>query len=408
VQQLLDAGHAYRCFCTSERLDALREEQRKKKKSTGYDGYCRQLTAEDVQAKLEKEEPYVVRFKVPADRYEVVAHDAIVGEVKFKRNEFDDHILVKSDGFPTYHLAAMVDDHLMEITHIVRGVEWISSIPKHVFLFEAFGWQMPALVHLPVLLESSGGKLSKRQGAVSTIAFLREGYIPEAVLNFLMLLGWAPKDERDIISLEEYVDEFDIGSLKPSSPIFDRKKLLWINGKHLREMPLAELVTRFIDWLNKFSEISETFRTQINMLYENSSEKFLAILGLVQTRSKLYTELAEHFRFFVEHPTPNYDFPAIKGLKRYEASVLLNAGKQIQMLMTSLGKATTWQHSNWEQGIRAIAEQFEMKHGDVFMLLRIMIVGQPQSPPLFEAMQLLGEKIVNQRIADYLQNFSIS
>jgi glutamyl-tRNA synthetase len=236
--ELVEKGSAYYCFCSEERLEKLREEQRAQKSPvTKYDRYCLTLTKEEIEKNLKDGVPYVIRLKVPNDR-EIEVEDLVLGKLKFPSNDIDDQVLMKSDGFPTYHLGVVVDDHLMKITHILRGREWLPSTPKHVLLFEAFGWTPPKFVHLPLLREvDSTKKLSKRTGSVGALDFLQEGYLPEALLNFMMFLGWNPGTEKEIYSLDEFVKDFSIEKIQTSEmAAFDRQKLLWINGMYIRNM----------------------------------------------------------------------------------------------------------------------------------------------------------------------------
>ena len=215
---LLESGHAYRCFCTPERLAQLRAEQEKTKQSVGYDRCCRELTEEQIQKNLADGIPYVIRFKVPHGRT-IVFEDKIRGVIQYSSDILDDLVLIKSDGFPTYHMASVVDDHLMEITHVLRGDEWIASTPRHVLIYEAFGWTPPVFAHLPVILSPDGGKLSKRKGAASVMDYKRAGFLPEALFNFLALLGWAPGDSREKMSVEELIGSFALEQVSPKASV---------------------------------------------------------------------------------------------------------------------------------------------------------------------------------------------
>lgn len=238
--ELIEKGYAYYCFCSKERLDHLREEQRIKGQVPKYDGLCRSIPLEEARERIANGEDYVVRLKLPHDR-DITFYDAVRGKVTINSNEIDDQVLMKSDGFPTYHLAVVVDDHLMKITHIVRGEEWLPSTPKHVYLYEAFGWDVPEFVHLPTVLNRNRKKLSKRQGDVSVEDFKNRGYLPEGLVNYLALVGWSSEDGKEILSLEEMVEKFSFERVGKSGGIFDTEKLNWVNSHYMKEYDLDEL-----------------------------------------------------------------------------------------------------------------------------------------------------------------------
>ena len=235
VDQLLESGHAYHCFCDKERLDNLREEQRAAGKIPKYDGKCKGLTKEEAEEKVANGEEYVVRLKMPKNQ-DLEFDDLVRGHISINSKDVDDQVLLKSDGFPTYHMAVVVDDHLMGITHAVRGEEWISSTPKHVYLFEALGWESPKYVHLPTVLNSNRKKLSKREGDVSVEDFQKSGYLPEGLVNYLALVGWSPEGNEEIMSLEEMEKQFSFDRVASAGGIFDRKKLDWVNSHYMKQL----------------------------------------------------------------------------------------------------------------------------------------------------------------------------
>jgi glutamyl-tRNA synthetase len=247
VQRLMDSGHAYRCFCTSERLDALRKEQMTQQVPTGYDGKCRHLSQEESDERA-KQEPFVIRLKTP-DEGLCEFKDIVRGDVTIAWSQVDDQVLVKSDGFPTYHLANVVDDHYMEVTHVIRGEEWLPSVPKHLFLYECFGWDAPQMAHLPLLLNADRSKLSKRQGDVAVEDYLNKGYTPDALNNFLALLGWNPGGKNEIYSMDELIEAFDINKITKAGAVFDVKKLDWMNGQYLKNMPNDKYLKEARQWL---------------------------------------------------------------------------------------------------------------------------------------------------------------
>ncbi len=240
ANDLLQAGHAYRCFCTRERLEVLREEQRKTGQPPRYDRHCLDLPDDEVQARLAKNEPSVIRLRVPEGQTTV--HDAIRGDVVFDHAEVDDQVLLKSDGFPTYHLAVVVDDHDMKVTTVIRGEEWLPSTPKHLMLYAMFGWTPPRFAHVPLLLNADKSKLSKRQGDVAAEAYLERGYLPEAIVNFVATLGYNPTGDREIYTLKELIELFRLEEVKPSGAVVNFEKLDWLNRQYLQHMPVAKIV----------------------------------------------------------------------------------------------------------------------------------------------------------------------
>ena len=234
IQELLDTGKAYYCFCTKERLDEVREKQKAAGETPRYDGHCRDLTKEEVEAKIAAGEPYVIRLKLP-ENHVIKFTDLVRGETEFNTNDLDDQVLIKTDGFPTYHFAVVVDDHLMKITHVIRGEEWVSSTPKHVYLYEAFGWEAPKFVHLPNILNKEKKKLSKRQGDVAVEDFKKKGYLPEGLVNYIALVGWSPEENKEIFSMEELEQAFSIERVSKSGGVFDTEKLNWVNQHYMKD-----------------------------------------------------------------------------------------------------------------------------------------------------------------------------
>ncbi len=274
AEQLVGEGKAYYCFCTSQRLEKMRAEQTAQKIITHYDKTCRNLSAEEIETNLKNNIPHVIRFKSP-DSGETLFDDLIKGTVKFKNRLVDDYILLKSDGYPTYHLASVVDDHLMEITHIIRGEEWLSSAPVHKLLYEAFSWDAPYFAHLPNILGTDKKKLSKRTGDVAVSLYMEKGYLPEAIINFILLLGWNPGTEKEIFNREEMIAEFSLDKVGKSGAIFDLAKLDWMNGHYIRSISLDELTMRCIPYLVKAGMIEEIIndKFQISNQFQNPNFK---------------------------------------------------------------------------------------------------------------------------------------
>ena len=243
VRKLLDEDHAYPCFCSTERLDNLRDEQRANGETPRYDGLCRRLKKEESARRVVSGETHVVRMKIPEIPETLVLNDLIRGRVSIETSQTEDQVIVKSDGFPTYHLAVVVDDHLMQITHVVRGEEWLPSFPKHLLLYRYFGWDPPEFAHLPLILNSDRTKLSKRQGDVAVEDFRDQGFLAETLVNFISLLGWSPADDRELFTLAELIEEFSFGRVNKSGSVFDREKLNWMNQQYIQNLDQQDLET---------------------------------------------------------------------------------------------------------------------------------------------------------------------
>lgn len=360
--ELVSKGHAYYCFCSKERLEEIKKKQLEEKRLPGYDRNCRNLSDEDVSQKLKQKKPYVIRLKVP-DGEQIVFNDLVRGEIRTNSITLDDQVLLKSDGFPTYHLAVVVDDHLMEITHIIRANEWIPSTPKHVLLYQFFGWKMPAIAHLSVFLSPDGqGKMSKRKGSVSARAFLEDGYLPEAMLNYLMLLGWNPGGERELFTLSEFVEEFDLKNLNKSNQKFTYEKLDWFNQQYIRSLDDVTLGLR----IAKFSKRDEA--------------EISKTLPLVKDRMVTLKDFDELTAYFFETPTIEPDL-----LKKYPESI--NVLNHVIEILDKI-----WDGKTLEEKARVYCSENNIKVGDYFMILRIAVTGKPNTPPIWEVMEVLGKK----------------
>ena len=376
--RLLEDGAAYRCFCSSEELSELRKRQQKAKLPTGYEGKCRAIGPDEAATRAESESS-VVRFRMP-DEGSTSFTDALRGEITVQNSTQEDFVILKSDGFPTYHLAHAVDDHAMEITHIVRGEEWIPSAPRHVRLFEALGYELPELIHNPVILGPDGGKLSKRHGAKSVLEYAEDGYLPDAVLNFLAMIGWGLDDHTEIISREQLLESFDLHDLNPSPAGFDTQKLEWMNGVYLREMPEDEL--------------SELFAVQLERTLPGDVARPLdrgfveELTPLVRERVKLLTELTPMVDFFFQREIETPPADELLG-KRYRKrpEVALAA---LPAIADAIEALDGWSTEAIEERLRALAEELDEKPGDLFMLCRLAVTGKAITPPLFETMEIVG------------------
>jgi glutamyl-tRNA synthetase len=373
AKQLVAAGQAYYCFCTKERLEKLREEQRAAHLPPKYDKHCRNLSADIVAKKLAAGESTVIRLKVP-ENSTVTFTDLLRGQISIATSEIDDQVLLKSDGYPTYHLGVVVDDHLMQISHIIRGEEWISSAPKHVLLYEAFGWPKPVFAHMPIFLSPDGkGKMSKRKGVVSARSFLERGYLPEAMLNFFMILGWAKPDQEEIMTLEEYIAEFDPKDMSSKSAAFDLKKLDWLNGVYIRKLPVSELKMRLQPFLPT----------------DFPQAKFDEILPLVVERLVTLADIEPLTEFFYRQPTVD----KTELLKKADSQLVM---AQLKETIDQLTALKTWTTEQLETIIRGLQEKHQWHRGQYFMMLRLAVTGKTATPPLFETLAVLGQtEIVN-------------
>ncbi len=386
AEQLVADGKAYYCFCTKERLQKLRDSQRAQGLPvTKYDKHCLNLPPEEVQRRLAAGEPHVIRLNVPANR-EITFHDVVYGDITVNSNDIDDQVLLKSDGFPTYHLAVVVDDHLMGITHVMRGMDWIPSTPKHVLLYEAFGWKMPVYIHLPNLKElGAGKKLSKRYGSVFAIEFLKEGYLPEAVLNFLMFLGWNPGTEKEFYTLEEFIQDFSIEKIHKTDLVsFDRDKLLWMNGQYIRRLDDVALLNRLRNWSHDFS---------VDLGVGNAPDSYvLQVLALVHERMKLLKDFPEFSSYFFKAPEVDSEL-----LVRYAKSSE-RTHHILETFLELLSKTDDWSVENLDKLSHRHLEKFGYKPKEAFMTLRVALSGRKATPPLFDLMHVLGRTEVIGRV----------
>ncbi|MCL5004311.1 MAG: glutamate--tRNA ligase [Patescibacteria group bacterium] len=373
--ELVEKGHAYYCFCTPQRLDELRKEQAAAGRQPMYDGACRNLSTAEILSKLAAGN-CVIRLKVP-DSGQTSFDDVVRGKITFENSLIDDQILLKSDGFPTYHLAVVVDDHLMEITHVIRAEEWLSSTPKHVLLYNFFGWTLPVFAHGPILRNPDRSKLSKRKNPVWASWYKEQGFLPEAVLNYLMLLGcsisnWSIPDGGEIFSMEVMERNFKLEDLRPVGPAFDLKKLEWMNGEYIRKMDNAQLTIDISNYLKEFSR---------NLILQTLEPSDLQTsIPLIKERMRRLTDFEPLAGFLFERPS----------LFNHSEQGKESHLSQIRDVLESL--ARPWSKDSWEKGIRQLAEEGGVKAGDLFMELRVAISGNKVGPDLFESVKFLGEE----------------
>jgi glutamyl-tRNA synthetase len=384
TQQLIDQGAAYRCWCTAERLEAMRQQQRQTKQPMRYDGHCRDLTEAARNTLMQQGLPAVVRLRVPTAGVTVV-HDAFREPITFDHQQIDDQILLKSDGFPTYHLANVVDDHLMRISHVIRAEEWISSLPKHVLLYQAFGWEPPVFMHMPLLRNPDKSKISKRKNPVSLEYYERQGYLPDAMCNFLALMGWSMPDDREIFSLDEMIKEFTFDRISLGGPVFDLHKLDWINGMYLRKLSQEELTHRLYEQV-----IAPKIQRLTDMAYAQ------AITPLLQERLHTLSDFHQMAAFFYDEPLA------------YDPSTLIPKGRNPRDTAKTLSEVSealqrydgAWQAAELETFMRTYLEGAKWDARSLFMTLRIAVTGRTASPPLFSTMQALGKDICLTRLED--------
>jgi glutamyl-tRNA synthetase len=379
VERLITSGAAYPCFCSKERLDAVRAEQRAAKLDIGYDRHCRSLSQSEAAGRRASGEPHVIRLAMPTDG-ETVVHDLLRGDVRFTNAGVDDQILIKSDGFPTYHLANVVDDHLMGITHVIRAEEWISSLPKHVALYRGFGWQLPVLCHLPLLRNPDRSKISKRKNPVSLNHYRRAGFLPEAMLNYLAMMGWTMPDGREEFSLDEFVDALRLEDISLGGPVFDLDKLTWLNGKHLRQLSPEQLVDRLREGL-----LSGSYLRQI--------------APLVHERINTLEEFIEYAEFFFVGSV-SYDEKATNKLVAKQRTAPETAKALRVLLEEHLDPVLEWKAETIEDAARSYCEASGWTPKQLFMPIRIAVTGKAATPPLFETMQVLGKEVCRRRLQD--------
>ena len=374
ARQLVEAGHAYYCFCTAERLSRLRAEQSKHKERLGYDRHCINLPAKEVQQRVASGERCVIRLKMPRQGTCVV-RDRLRGTVELDYAQSDDQVLLKSDGFPTYHLAVVVDDHHMRITHVIRGEEWITSTPKHLVLYEAFGWDPPEYMHLPLLLNTDGTKMSKRRNPTSIEYYRRAGYLGDALLNYLALMAYPPLCEEEKFSLAQLSEHFDAERINLGGSIFDLEKLNWLNGRYVREDRTAEqIMDEMKAWL-----LNDEFIAQI--------------VPLLQQRMETLGDFMPKAAFFLAREvSPEVDDLVPK--KR-------TADDTVQMLQTAiwtLEAVLEWDRAHVEEAVRSVAQYWEWPVRDVTVPLTAALAGSRVGPPLFDTVLLLGQDTVRMRL----------
>jgi glutamyl-tRNA synthetase len=384
AERLISQGDAYYCFCSPERLETMRAEQARRKVPPGYDRHCRNLTPEQIKEQQAKGIIPVVRFKMPLTG-QTEFDDIIRGRVRFENSTIDDFVLLKSDGYPTYHLASIVDDHAMHTSHVIRGEEWLSSTPRHILLYRAMGYQPPFFAHLPMILGPDRAKLSKRHGATSITEYRDQGFLPEAMFNFLALLGWSLDDKTEIISRDELVKNFSLERISQTAAIFNQEKLAWMNGIYIRQLSAEEFVRRALPFLE--SGLPASIKRPLDPEYIRK------VMPLIQERVRLLTEVAELSLFFFEEKL-EYE-PSMLIEKKMDAGGTLRA---LEVSMERLVPLESFEAGALEAVLRPLAEELGLKAGQLFGTLRVATTGRAVAPPLFETMAILGKERTLERI----------
>ncbi len=388
AERLVQEGYAYYCYCTSDELALMRQEQQQKREPIRYNRRCRHLSQAEHQANGGK--PRVVRFMTPLEGDPITVHDTIRGDVAFDPSSLDDFILLKSDRYPTYHLANVLDDHTMQISHVLRAEEWLPSAPRHVLLYRALGYEPPQFGHLPMILGPDRTKLSKRHGATSLLDYRNAGFLPEAVRNFLALLGWSLDDKTEIFSMEELVQHFSLERVGKSAAIFDSEKLTWMNGVYLRQLPADGLAKRLAETLQLYIQ-----HHQPPIQTPPSQEYMETVVPLVQERLKTLNqeEVWDLCSFFlVETPEYQVDPPVPKGLDIEATRVA------IQAAIDALRPMSLFDAETIEQVLRPLTEQLQLRTRELFGAIRIAVTGRTAAPPLFDTLAVLGKDRVLARL----------
>jgi nondiscriminating glutamyl-tRNA synthetase len=379
ARRLLDAGKAYRCFCTPEELDSMRRKSSAEGKDSSYDRRCRALTEQEIAQRLREDKAFTIRMKVPLVG-QMEFTDLIRGEISVHYDAIDDQVLIKSDGFPTYHLANVVDDHLMGITHVIRGEEWLPSTPKHRLLYEAFGWETPEFAHLPLLLNADRSKLSKRQGDVAVEDYRHKGFLPAALLNFVALLGWNPGDDRELFSLSELEQAFTLERVSKSGAVFDVEKLKWFNGQYMRTLPAGELAALCAPWMRAAGfDTSDEPRTE-------------AVASVFAGYLSLPSDIVPYLRFLTITTVT---------IEREEDRAVL-ASTDAQKVLSRFASLAEMQEPWEREAIKAMIKQVQQETGikgkSLFLPLRLALSGEEHGPDLGVIAELLGRETCLRRV----------
>ena len=402
AEKLVEKGEAYYCFCTSERLQKLRDRQVAMKQAPGYDGHCRNLTAEEVKSKLEAGEAYVIRLRMPYEG-ETIVKDELRGNIIFENSKIDDQVLLKSDGFPTYHLANIVDDYLMGITHVIRAEEWIASTPKHIQLYKAFGWEEPKWYHMPLLRNADKTKISKRKNPVSLNYYREEGYLREGLLNFLALMGWSLSGDKEIFTLDEMIENFSFDRISLGGPVFDLVKLGWVNNHHMRLKDIDELTKLALPYY-----IAKGYYKDEN-LSEVEYNKLKRIVEITREGAQTLKELPELSSIYFED---EFELPIIdetmnkkerKSIEKLKSSLEAEIGKKsIGLFVEKMSKQN---EDVSEEEAKTILTELQEELGEgpgaVIMPLRAVVTGKARGADLYTVISIIGKKRTLDRVARF-------
>lgn len=377
AEQLINDGKAYYCFCTKERLESLHSDKGGEEFG-GYDRHCRDLPKGEVQRLLDAGTPYVIRQRMPIEG-STTFHDVVYGDITIENRELEDQILIKSDGYPTYNFANVIDDHLMNITHVVRGCEYLTSTPKYNLLYEAFGWDVPTYVHLPLIMgkneDGTVSKLSKRHGSTGFSDLLKEGYLPQTIVNYIALLGWCPKENREVFTLQELAENFSIDGISKSPAVFDYDKLSWFNGEYIRAMSLDE-----------FTKIAMPYYKSV---FVDVDLNWQVLSTILQPRVTQLTQIPEMIGFFKELPDYSSDFFVNKKSK----TNLENSVVMLQEAIAVLNEIPDWSVDTIHENLMALAQKLEVKNGTLLWPVRIAAAGMMVTPGgAMEILAILGKE----------------
>ncbi len=389
AQELLDKGVAYKCWCSKERLDQIREKQRAAGLPTGYDRHCIKISDEERAKLVAEKEPFVIRLKVKREG-KTGWNDIVRGWTEFENKLIDDQVLLKADGWPTYHLANVVDDHMMTISHVIRGEDWISSTPKHIMLYEGFGWDPPQFAHLSLLLGPDRSKLSKRHGTTNFMDFVAMGYLPHTIFNFLSILGWSPGNDQELLTVEETIEKFTLEGCLKSGAVFDHEKLNWMNGYYIRHMSVEDLTNYCLPYLQEAGLLPVEITPEQKLYAEQ-------VIALEQERMKLLSEAPTVTEFFFKEE-PEVDSKAWDKWmgKDYVPTILQREVELFSVI-------ENWNHDEIEAVIRKVAEEKELGAGNIIHPTRVALTGRTIGPGLFETIVVLGKDRVLKRLEKTLE-----
>lgn len=388
ASQLLREGKAYYCYCTPEELELRRQQARREKRPPKYDGRCRQLSPQQKEVYEKEGRKKVVRFKMPSEGT-TEFNDLIRSKVVFQNSLLDDFVILKADGMPTYNFAVVIDDALLEISHVIRGEDHISNTPRQILLYKALNLPMPQFAHLPMILGPDGTRLSKRHGATAVEEYQRQGYLPQAMVNYLALLGWATEESQQIFTKNELIEKFSLKRCTKSAAIFDPQKLLWMNGIYIRKIGITELTNQAMPWLKEKRLVSDRLSPQEEAYLQRA-------IALEQERAKLLSDFPGLIEIFLQEEV-KYEEEALDALKKRDTSLF-----SLQQMTELLKKVEPFTAPKLEEAIRGFAKAKGLKTGAVFHPLRIFVSGRTRGPGLFELLALLGKEKVLQRLRNFL------